>query len=562
MLRCMLDAIGAMKRNLSQHGGVLAALFGALMVPMVLGWGPLNPNHVGWMLFGPLGPDTVQIWLGRGYFEQTPWLWPPGANPAWGIELASGIFYTDSIPLLLFLFKALRGVAQLAQYAGPWMLLCGALHGWLGWRLVALVTEDPLARLAGAGLLAMQPVWFNRMAGHVHLVAQWVLLAALVLALRPGGGAGRRLAWVGLVTLTSLLNPYLLVMVAVVWGGDWLRRVAWERGVQAPGAALLEAGAGFGGVLLALWCSGFFMLRGGFASGSGSEFGTYGSWGLDLLAFFDGGTWSSFLPDLPDTGHWETGGSYLGLGGVLLVLAGAFACWRRPVVVPWRLWPVVAALGLLLAFAVTHRVAVAGHVVTLLPLSDQVLAALGTLRNSERMAMPVIYALLLMGMACCVRAWGGRNTGLLLAALLLVQAVDLRPGVTAVRAMLAPAPDGVPARLQDAFWPEAAGVYARVRAVPAGNIGPGWQSIAQFAMQAGLPTDSVYLARVDGAVVAALRARMAEVLRSGAYEPATLYVLRDSESVALAQASHDPARDAIMQVDGYWVLAPGWLARR
>jgi hypothetical protein len=223
---------------------------------------------------------------------------------------------------------------------------------------------------------------------------------------------------------------------------------------------------------------------------------------------------------------------------------------------------VVAALGLLLAFAVTHRVAVAGHVVTLLPLSDQVLAALGTLRNSERMAMPVIYALLLMGMACCVRAWGGRNTGLLLAALLVVQAVDLRPGVTAVRAMLAPAPDGVPARLQDAFWPEAAGVYARVRAVPAGNIGPGWQSIAQFAMQAGLPTDSVYLARVDGAVVAALRARMAEVLRSGAYEPATLYVLRDSESVALAQASHDPARDAIMQVDGYWVLAPGWLARR
>jgi hypothetical protein len=39
-------------------------------------------------------------------------------------------------------------------------------------------------------------------------------------------------------------------------------------------------------------------------------------------------------------------------------------------------------------------------------------------------------------------------------------------------------------------------------------------------------------------------------------------VLRDSESVALAQASHDMARDAIMQVDGYWVLAPGWLARR
>ena len=87
------------------------------------------------------------------------------------------------------------------------------------------------------------------------------------------------------------------------------------------------------------------------------------------------------------------------------------------------------------------------------------------------------------------------------------------------------------------------------------------ESIAQFAMQAGMPTDSVYLARVDGTVVDALRRRMAEVLASGAYEPATLYVLRDVESLARARASHDPRRDAIVQVDGYWVLAPGYLAR-
>jgi hypothetical protein len=547
--------------NLLRIGGALAALFGALMAAAVLGFGPLHPGNVGWMLLGPTGPDTVQIWLGRGYFEQTPWLRPPGANPAWGIELSSGIFYTDSIPLLLFLFKALRNLVQVPQYAGPWMLLCGVLQGSLGWRLVGLATADPLARLAGAGLMAMQPVWFNRMAGHVHLVAQWTLLAALILALSPGGGTRRRVAWVGLVTLTSLLNPYLLVMVGVIWGGDWLRRAAWERGAGGLGAALLEAGAGFGGVLVSLWCSGFFMLRGGFASGSGSEFGTYGTWGVDLLAFFDGGAWSRFLPDLPDTEHWESGGSYLGLGGVLLVGAGLVAFLRRPVALPRRLWPLAAAMLVLFAFAVTHRVTVAGQAFTLVTLSDQVLGIFGALRNSERMAMPVIYALLFLCICCCVRAWGGRATGGLLAVLLVAQAVDLEPAMDSRRAMLADAPSGVPPRLFDPFWSEAARVYARVRAVPAANIGEGWQSIAQFAMQAGMPTDSVYLARVDGAVVDALRRRMAEVLASGAYEPATLYVLRDVESLARARASHDPARDAIVQVDGYWVLAPGYLAR-
>jgi hypothetical protein len=92
-------------------------------------------------------------------------------------------------------------------------------------------------------------------------------------------------------------------------------------------------------------------------------------------------------------------------------------------------------------------------------------------------------------------------------------------------------------------------------------MGQGWESIARFAAQAGMPTDSVYMARVDAAAVATLRARMAAILRSGTYEPGTLYVLRDAASLELARASHDPARDLIRQADGYWVLAPGWQDR-
>ena len=49
--------------------------------------------------------------------------------------------------------------------------------------------------------------------------------------------------------------------------------------------------------------------------------------------------------------------------------------------------------------------------------------------------------------------------------------------------------------------------------------------------------------------------------RSGAYEPWTLYVLRDAESLPLARASHDPSRDLILQADGHWLLAPGWRGR-
>ena len=94
---------------------------------------------------------------------------------------------------------------------------------------------------------------------------------------------------------------------------------------------------------------GFFTLHGGYGTGPGHRWGTYGDWSFDLLGFIDGGVWSSLLPDLPDTGHWEAGSSYLGLGGVLLLAAGALAWLKRPAPLPSRLWPLAAALLALLA---------------------------------------------------------------------------------------------------------------------------------------------------------------------------------------------------------------------
>jgi hypothetical protein len=536
----------------------IAAMLGAAVVFAVLGLAPLDPNNQGWLLAGPLGPDPVQLWLGWTYFRYAPWTLPPGANPDYGMELGTAIYFADAIPLLALLLKALRGVLDIPQYAGPWLLACGLLQGVLGWQLVGLVTRDPLARAFGAGLLTAQPMLINRMVGHMPLAGQWTVLAALFLAFRNRSGAQQGVAWAALLAVTSLVHSYLLAMTAPLWAADWLRR-AWRSGERR--AVAVEAVAVPGAVLTALWTGGFFLLRGGYDAGPGHEFGTYGTWGLNLLAFVDGGNWSAFLPDLPDTGHWEAGSSYLGLGGVLLLTAGALALLRQPAPLPRRLWPVCAALLLLFAFAVTHHVAVAGRIWILFEPPAGVLSALAMLRNSERMVWPLTYALMVGAIAAVARAWGGQRTGWLLLVLLVLQWADLHPGMAARRNLVAGAPAGVPQRLFDPFWAAAAKVYGRVRAVPAANMGEGWESIARFAAMSGLPTDSIYMARVDQAAVAALRKKVVEILASGSYEPATLYVLRDATSLALARASMDPARDLILQADGYWVLAPRWHER-
>nr|WP_246602786.1 DUF6311 domain-containing protein [Falsiroseomonas tokyonensis] len=529
-----------------------AIAIGLAVIAGVYGWQILPPQNTGWMLEGTIGPDPVQYWLGWTYFARAPWAWPPGANPDWGLEVGSSIFYSDSIPLLAFAFKALRPLGQVPQYWGLWIFACGALQALLAWRLIGLVTPDPLARLAGAALFVLQPILLNRLGGHFALGGQFLLLAALYLCL-SAAPAWRRLAeWTGLLLAASLIHAYLLPMVAGFWATDWLAR-ALSPDRRKPILAL-EAVAVPAAGIAGLWAAGFFLLGGGM----GGTWGGFGQMQLDLLAPFDPGQWGRFLPQLPRADHLEGQDSYLGLGTILLILAGGLAFAWRPAQGLGRRWPLLAGLALMLALAVTHRISIGGQVVAALPVPERLVEVADALRASVRFFWPLAYALVLGAMAALVHALGGQRAGLLLAGLLVVQLADLRPGFDRLAGFFRPAPVTAPLRLADPFWQRATARYERIRLAPTGLQARHWEEVAVLAATRGLPTDAIYLARVDPARVAALNARTAARLALGEPEPGSLYVLGDEAMLAAARAGMDPARDLLARFDGLWVLAPGW----
>jgi hypothetical protein len=532
-----------------------AVVVGLLTVAMFFGPGILPPSHTGWMLSGNIGPDPVQYWLGWTFFRDTPWTWPPGLNPGWGMELSSSIFFADAIPLLAFAFKALRAVVEVPQYWGMWIYACAALQGFMAWRILGLATSDPLARLAGAALFVLQPAMLARMGGHFALSAHFLLLIGLWLCLTQAAPARRLVQWAALFGATALIHSYFLPMIGALWLADLLGRAtdpARRKPLWLAAEIPLAPGTGIAG----LWLAGFFLLSDDF----GGSWGGYGLMQLDLLAPFDPGSWGVFLPDLPGATHLEAGRSYLGLGALLLLAIGAVAWVRRPAPVLRRHWALLAAMVGLAAFAVTHRVSVGGHVFELFALPPEILRYADALRASERFVWPVFYALLIAAVFALVRGLGGRRAGLVLLLLALVQAADLRGGVRWLRPYFPPTEATVPLRLSDPFWAEAAGRYDAIRIVPSGNQAHWWEEVAVYAATMGLSTDAVYLARLDGRRVAALNAEMARRLSEGDFEPGTLYVLADEGAIILARASADPARDLIGSFNGLTVLAPGWFA--
>lgn len=537
-------------------GTLAAAALGLFVIHSAFGGFILPPSHTGWMLSGRIGPDPVQYWLGWTAFAQDAWRRPPGANPGWGMELASSIFYSDSIPLVAFAFKALRPILEVSQYWGLWIYACGALQAVLAWRLMGLATPEPLARLAVAGLFVMQPLLLGRLGGHFALGGQFLLLIGLWLCVMPGQGGRRVVAWAALMAAAAMIQAYLLPMVGALWAADWLARAAEPArrgGWRIAAEALLVPGAGLAG----LWAAGFFLLGGGF----GGTWGGYGKMQLDLLAPFDRGYWGAILPDIATADHLEAGNSYPGLGVLAVLALGGLAWLLGPRGALRRHWALVLILAGLLLLAVTHRVAIGGREFEVLSLPDWVVAKADALRASERFFWPVLYAALLGASVALVRRIGGRRAGFVLFAALMLQAVDLRPGFARLHHYFIVQPPTVPLRLSDPFWLDAARRYGAVRVVPTGMQAPNWEEVAVYAATLGLRTDAVYLARLDPRAVEAVNARVAALLERGEHESRTLYVLGDEASLERARAGMDPDRDLLGRFNGRWVLAPGWLVQ-
>jgi len=111
--------------------------------------------------------------------------------------------------------------------------------------------------------------------------------------------------------------------------------------------------------------------------------------------------------------------------------------------------------------------------------------------------------------------------------------------------------------LQAEFWSKAASHYERLVMVPFTNNQLNWSLWANFSAQHHLATNSVFLARYDQAKLDAANDAMKERLRTGQYDPKTLYIL-ENDQIIPALLHLNPQKDLLAKIDGFYVLAPDW----
>ncbi|MBM7119143.1 DUF6311 domain-containing protein [Archangium primigenium] len=507
------------------------ALIGALWFIAVGGGRTLDPTYLDWLG----ASDLAQHTLGWLHFRDAPWGLPLGRTPSLMRPLLTTVGFSDANPWVSLLLKPFsRWLPRDFQFIGPWLLLCFALQGWMGVKLVGLFTPRALPRLLGSALFVMSPVLLFRFE-HDTLCAHWLLLAMLYLNLRPREDA--RAAWralgqaAGVNALASGIHPYLEVMVfgltlALALDVARTRRLSW----RAVGAGLAGVGVLVGGL---------FLLFGYVGQGVSSGAGGFGFFSADLLTLVNPRGWTRVLPSLPSGDGQYEGFGYLGTGVLALgvgALVGRRVSWGPPLRAAVRAHAPLVGVALLCALlAFSSVMTVAGQeVLTLRSLVKPLLPLLGAFRSSGRFIW-VLHYTLMTGILALV-LWRTRTRPRVATAVLgvavLLQALDTPDLWRRIRFLEDPW-----RRLRAPEWAQVDSFYRHIVLYPPSIHGSGvpcvrntfpddeYLRFGDLAYRRGLSTNSGYSARLDERHVAEVCAALEATLEGGRLSEDTLYVV-------------------------------------
>lgn len=399
-----------------------ALLLGAALVAAIFPADVLLPRAgAAW---APQG-DAAQHAIAQRYFLGDAWRWPPllAANilPPEGLNIA----FSDGIPLLALLLKALRGVLPEGFHGiGLWYGIAWVAQPVAAvWCLRGTGERRVLPAVAVALAASAMPAFVNRY-GHAALTGHFTLLVALGLYLRlvraPSAGL-----WAGAVlaaVATLLIHPYLAAMVLALLGAvPATLLLRGDRRWIGAAAGIVAVAAAVGGTMAAF----------GYLGAAGD--GGYGDFALNLLSpVWPYRSWllgGLVTAEIDATGHggWE-GYNWLGAGLLAGMLTVAVLAPRQAVLVLRRHAGLAVVLAGLTLLAVSFRVGLGRDVVLDLGRAP---GFLEQFRASGRFFWPVGLALLLGTVALVARL---PRIGPVAALLLgLLQFADATPNRDAIR---------------------------------------------------------------------------------------------------------------------------------
>lgn len=532
------------------------------LIPLAVGWITFQ-LCVGMKYVDPWNIDLISsginvdpyagyvAWL---FYRNSPWGFPLGANPNYGLEVASSLVYSDSIPLMAIPMKLLaRFTNAEIQYFGIWLLLCFLCQSKISWDLIGAYTRSIFFRTITSILFSTLPIFLWRIQSHFSLAGQFLVVYAIKLSFDSKGMRLRRGNWILLLSVSALVHPYFLA----ICGFMFLVRLIQEyvnKWISLKNALITGASCLFIVTVVATLVAGYNVKASNSMIGTSVEYGTYRFNWLSPLA---PNGWSEVLSKLrlPNT-NFETF-SYLGMGVYLLIATAALIFVKKGTAFERVRNYRVILIGLIAMtlLAGTNRVAV-GKWELLLPIPEQVKQLLSVFSASARFAWPVLYVLVFLSLLVLVRL----HSTIIVSAILLVgttaQLIDINKGILDIRFRLNESNYSANfTSLDESTWEALREKYNYIRVPLKGRESFGFPTLTLIANRFGFETNSVYFGRIDKENESRSNHLYMNAVNWGVFEPKTIYVINE-EDIIDNLAEKLSIRGKLILVDGYLLLTP------
>ncbi|ESQ87060.1 hypothetical protein ABAC460_21055 [Asticcacaulis sp. AC460] len=510
----------------------------------------IDPTKIGWVLEADWGQHVLG-WNAYRHcadsFNHQTCLAAPVGN---------SLMSLDANPPFAFLFKPFSDLLpDQFQYIGPWFAMCVALHFFVAYRLVRPHAPGRWAAFGGAIILSLLPILYYRMR-HDTLVAQFLVLWGLHIFINVQSERAKMWHWIALLGFAGLLHPYLLFMIAAIWGGDVLRRF-WPAARTFDRKALLDLTWRSAAALMAPIVT--MGLAGTYTKGMASGAGGWGYYTAGIDSFFNPvrQDFSNILKATPlNGGQSFEGYQYLGFGLLMLIVTAVVLYLTSPEAKRARdylkkLWPLALPMLCLALIAISNNAKFFNMQVWNFPLPEQLKGPAAILRASGRMMWPIAYLLILSALVVLYKA-RPKVIAIMLPLVIAVQAYDIAGFAAAMRKATGLAQsDQVYYLTPSPLWDKLVKASDGVDFYPA-NIHLNQKLFYEVTWRATsnkLPVNTMYAARENLMQIAHQDAGQ-DAFKNGDVKPNHLLVfLKQCDAPA-------NLRSRLRMLDGVWILPP------
>ena len=538
--------------------GLLVAFLSGFVGLWMLGLHQFYPWNYHWLY---VKGDGALTQLGFEFFRKAPLVqWPITAVPKY-VAGSNMIIPTENAVSNIFAKIIGIFVPGSFQFVGFWIVLCFALQGYFGAKLLGRFVDSKSSIVFGSFFFVLSPALLYRVGvmNHYALGGHWMILAALYLYF---GTESRTRAWVLLLFFGMLTSVYISAMLLVVFLAHQLKKYLLTKEISAPNLV----------VPLAAIVVGFLVM--GYASTRSSTTGS-NFFRLNVIAWFnpgysDDGSFSGVLNAFGNTRirrvfseEWE-GFQYLGtvvITGVLLGLANVRTIKLRQ---NWYGYaPILLAGSVLFVFALSNQMVFLQQEFSYW-WPSQLLDLRQMFRGATRFGWPAYYLVTLFAVVQIIRFCSVKKlkAGVAIASVLML--IESSPGIAYVRSEFSSSKT-YETSIVDQKWNEIAKTHSKVAIYPNFDLQVGevtgdakywidrWFDLAKFAVDHDLSTNFGYVPRPLTDYISEQDAQILNELENVALKPSTIYVLANETMWLKYSESNLEFADAY-DLDGYFLL--------